>query len=114
MIMMSPAIHPIHRDLAAGRWYQLSLVEQLGNVGSEVSRARAWQGKDQRLFDGAVDRALELLDLTIADPRWRGRLKELLRVREIFCDTVFGEGEYQSALSDLDDYFLAFARAAAP
>jgi len=28
----------VHRGLASGRWQQLSLVEQLGNVGSEVGR----------------------------------------------------------------------------
>ena len=27
---------PIHRELAAGRWQSLSLMEQLGNVGSDV------------------------------------------------------------------------------
>jgi hypothetical protein len=32
-----------HRELAAGRWVELSLAEQLGNVGSEVSRALSWE-----------------------------------------------------------------------
>jgi hypothetical protein len=34
-----------HRDLAAGRWWQLSLAEQLGNIGSEVSRAVRWHSQ---------------------------------------------------------------------
>ena len=28
-----------HQELAAGRWFRLSLVEQLANVGSEIERA---------------------------------------------------------------------------
>ena len=72
---MSMVFH--HKSLAAGRWRSFSLVEQLGNVGSEVSRAARWQAKDGRLYEGAVHRAFELLDLTIGDPRWHGRRKEL-------------------------------------
>ncbi len=98
-----------HQELAAGRWRELSLAEQLANVGSEVGRARRWQGEDQKLFQGAFARALELLDLTITDPRWFGRLKELTRVRELICDAYFGGAAYGSTFGDLDRYFLPFA-----
>ncbi|MBI2055605.1 MAG: hypothetical protein HYT42_01800 [Candidatus Sungbacteria bacterium] len=101
-----------HQTLAAGRWREFSLAEQLGNIGSEVSRARGWQGKDEKIFAGAVERALELLDLTIADPRWRGRLKELARARELFCDALLGGVEYKSSFRDMDRYFFSFAFAA--
>ena len=70
-----------HKELAAGRWHQLSLKEQMGNIGSEVSRAARWQEKDEKLFRGATERALELFDLTLVDPRWRGRLWEINRAR---------------------------------
>jgi len=33
----------IHKKLAEGRWFQLSLCEQLGNIGSEVDRALHWK-----------------------------------------------------------------------
>ena len=101
-----------HRDLAAGRWGRLSLVEQLANVGSEVGRMRRWQGRDARLMTGAFDRALELLDITLADPRWRDRLREIARARELLCDAAAGGAEYGTTLEDLDRYFLAFAVAA--
>ena len=55
-----------HPDLAAGRWGQLSLAEQLANVGSEVGRMLRCRERDERLATGAFDRALELLDLTLA------------------------------------------------
>ena len=29
-----------HKELAAGRWNQLSFLEQMANIGSEVSKAQ--------------------------------------------------------------------------
>lgn len=102
----------VHTSLAAGRWRSLSLVEQLGNVGSEVRRAARWHGTDQQRCEQAFYRALELLDLTIADPRWQGRRKELTRARELLCDAMFGGTTYGSDLASLDRYFFHFAMAA--
>ena len=90
----------------------MPLADQLGNIGSEVGRALHWQGKDDELFRGAVERALELFDLTISDSRWAGRLREIARAREVFCDAVYGGKEYGSSLKDLDRYFFQFALAA--
>jgi hypothetical protein len=98
--------------LAAGRWGQLSLAEQLANVGSEVGRMLRWRDRDDHLAASAFERALELLDLTLADPRWRARLREIARARELLCDAAGGGAEYGTALEDLDRYFLAFAVAA--
>lgn len=44
---------------------------------------------------------LELLDLTIEDPRWRGtgRLKELLRLREVLCDLFYGDNVYNTTFA---------------
>ena len=101
-----------HANLAAGRWQVLPLVEQLANVGSDVARAHRWQGKDAQLCEKAFIRALELLDLTIEDPRWKGRRKELARAREMLCDAMLGGEEYGSDLASLDRYFYPFAVAA--
>lgn len=101
-----------HKNLAQGGWQKLSLVEQLGNIGSEISRAIHWQDKDQKLFDGAIERALELFDLTLEDLRWHGRHGEIARAREIFCEVVFGKKDYHTTLNDLLHYFDQFAFAA--
>lgn len=102
-----------HKALAAGGWKTLSLMEQLGNIGSEVARAARWQGKDEQHFLNAAFRALELFDLTFDDSRWKERLGEIARAREVFCDAAFNNGaEWHTALSDLDKYFLQFAFAA--
>lgn len=94
------------------QWQKLSLAEQMGNVGSEIHRALLWRDKDKKLFYGAIERGLELLDLTIADSRRRKGLKELTRVREFLCDAVWGSSQYRISIEDLDRYFFQFAFAA--
>jgi len=99
-----------HADLAAGRWHSMSLMEQLGNAGSEVSRALRARGKghaDREL--SALKRFLDLIDMTIADPRLKGRRKEICRVREIVCDYFVGENVYRSTPESLDRYFMPYA-----
>ena len=104
-----------HRELAGGRWWTLTLAEQLGNVGSEVSRAAGWTGRRPDLAERALHRALELLDLTLADPRHRqapARLREIARAREVVADFFAGPNEYGSTAASLQKYFDAYAIAA--
>jgi len=104
-----------HRDLAAGRWYQISLFEQLGNIGSEISRASRWSSKNPAVAEGALHRALELFDLTLADPRLLAsppRLREVARAREVVADFFAGSNQYQSTAASLQRYFDAYATAA--
>lgn len=106
-----------HRDLAAGRWYQLSLFEQLGNIGSEISRAVRWSGRNEQLARGAFERALELFDLTLDDPRHRRslpRLREIARAREVVVDFFDGGNDYHSTAESLQKYFDAYALAVRP
>ena len=91
------------------RWGTFTLAEQLGNIGSEVGRAAKWEGKDENSFWGAVTRALELLDLTRMDRRWKNRRVEIDRAREVFSDAVLGGHEYDSFLPDVERYFMQFA-----
>ena len=99
---------------SAGRWSQLSLVEQLANVGSEVERAiRARERGQEPRLEHALARALELFDLTAADERWRGpRRREVLRAREEFCRIFHGTDVPPGSARGLSSYFLAFAVAA--
>lgn len=104
-----------HRDLAAGRWWELSIAEQLGNVGSEVSRALRWANRDDARARSALARALELLDLTLDDPRHRqsvGRLREIARTREVVVDFLAGTNQYGSTAASLQRWFDAYALAA--
>jgi hypothetical protein len=104
----------LHSSLSAGRWHTLPLNEQLGNVGSDVGRAiRAKARGDDLRLQGALERALELLDLTLADDRWQGpRRREISRAREVVCDFLVGDNDYASTGESLNAYFFAFAMAA--
>jgi hypothetical protein len=104
-----------HREMAAGRWWQLTLAEQLGHVGSEVSRTLRWKSRDPRVARGALERALELIDLTLDDPRHRqsaARLREIARMREVLLDFLVGANDYGSSGPSLQKYFDAYAVAA--
>jgi hypothetical protein len=105
----------VHRDLAGGRWWQLTLAEQLGHVGSEISRTARWTARNPEVAERAFHRALELLDLTLDDPRHRAslpRLRELARCREVVVDFFAGPNEFGSTAESLQRYFDAFAVAA--
>ena len=104
---------PQHKDLAAGRWFELSLAEQLGNVGSEVARALSWQQRGNAEHrTRAVERAFELLDLTLADTKNCGRLREIARTREVLADYFYGDNHVGSSPDLWRGYFDAFAIAA--
>ncbi|MBF8262900.1 MAG: hypothetical protein HW387_565 [Parachlamydiales bacterium] len=97
-----------HLESAKISWEKFSLVEQMANIGSEVSRALNAQGNPPRYWS-AVVRALDLFYLTVEDPRWKGRLKEILRIRELFAAAALGSDEFKTSLQDLDRYFDCFA-----
>lgn len=101
-----------HQEMAAGQWGAYSLWEQLGNIGGEVDRMVRWAKNDQKQYALSFYRALELLDLTMRDPRWSGRLKEIARARELLCDAIEGGREYGVTLDDMDQYFFHYAFAA--
>ncbi len=54
------------KDLAAGRWRQISFPEQMAHIGSEVGRALNWRAKNNPSYcQKAMDRVLELVDPTL-------------------------------------------------
>jgi hypothetical protein len=102
-----------HREQAAGRWKELTFVEQMANIGSEIERALAWRAKGRPDYGiRAFERALELLDLTVSDPKNRGRLRELLRVREALADHFWFDNSYRSSDQAWQSYFRFFLLAA--
>ncbi len=104
-----------HDASIAERWFTFPLVEQLGNVGSEVSRALKWRSRNPAIATGALHRALELIDLTLDDPRHRAsvaRLREICRAREVLLDFLVGPNRYGSTEATLQRYFDAFGVAA--
>ena len=102
-----------HKNLAAGKWNSLSFLEQMANVGSEVERTIKWREKKNAQYSQmAFERALELLDFTVADEKNKKRLKELLRLREMLADYFVFENVYRSSDKSFQNYFYAFNFAA--
>jgi len=102
---------PRHCDLA-DRWWAMSVAEQLGNIGSEVSRAAKWATRNPEMARSALHRALDLFDLTLDDPRHRAspaRLREIARAREVVADLFAGPNQYGSTAESLQRYFDAYA-----
>jgi hypothetical protein len=99
-----------HKELASGRWNELSLAKQMANIGSEVGRAIRWRQKGNAdLAQRATIRALELLDLSLSAGHSYPRLRELARVREAVVDYLLGSNEFASSDALWRSYFDHFA-----
>lgn len=93
------------------KWAQLTLFEQMGNIGSEVGRTmNALRRGDDASAQGAFYRGLDLIDATAE--AWstdkRTRKRELLRSRELFAAAV----EAGKPDINLENYFMQYAIAA--
>ena len=98
-----------HKNLANGKWFELSFPAQMANIGSEVSRAISWKNKNNPEYSQkAFERALELLSLTISDEKNKKRLRELTRLNEVLVDYFAFNNEYKSSDQSWQNYFLAF------
>ena|SRR3990167_4084585 len=103
-----------HKTLKPERWFKFSLIEQMANIGSDVIRSINWKNKnDPENSRLAIERALELIDLTVSDPKNRKRLREVLRVREALVDYFIFDNEYNSSDEIWHNYFYDFNYAAA-
>lgn len=101
-----------HKDLAAGRWNQLSFIERMANIGSEVERALNWRIKKNADYaQKAFERALELIDLTLDSERSYAHLKEISRMREALVDYFCGVNQFISSEGSWRNYFLPFTYA---
>lgn len=102
-----------HKELAQGRWFTFNLMEQLGNIGSEISRAINWKKKgNQQQSLNAFYRALELIYLTVEDKKNNKRLREILLMREALCDFFLDKNQFKSTNESWEKYFLQFGHAA--
>lgn len=98
-----------HQKLASGGWKKLNFFEQMANIGSEVERGITWRNKKNDVYSQkAIERAFELLNLTIASQQKQKKLKELTRLREVLVDYFFGQNQYSSTDSLWQKYFYAF------
>ena len=90
------------------RWKQLSIFDQMGNIGSEASRTLRLKrnGED---FRAALIRALDLFEATVEllVQNKSHRTKEVLRARDQFLQALFISDD-----PSIETYFMQFAIAA--
>jgi len=68
------------------KWQKLSKEEQILNIAAELSRTKFWLiRKDGKQVLNCLNRAFELIDLTIDLSCHQKYLRELLRFREVLA-----------------------------
>lgn len=95
------------------RWQNMTIYQQMGNIAGEISRARHWQDRhDMPSRDRSLERALELVDLTIEQNRNSHRVRELVRFREAVGQWLIDAHDFDVLPEELENYCLPFAVAA--
>jgi len=87
----------------------MPICEQMAHIGSEVHRAINWRKKDKKdLSQNAMNRALELIDLSLTHAKTISHRKEISRLREALVDYFLGENEFCSTDTLWQRYFDHF------
>ncbi|MBI3306772.1 MAG: hypothetical protein HYZ84_03055 [Candidatus Omnitrophica bacterium] len=96
---MIPKLHP---SLTIERWRTISLDKRLLHILSELGRAKNWiQENNQEYANLSLERALELIDLTIesgVEGKSRFFPRELLRLRKTLAEV------YVSPSKDYEEF----------
>ena len=87
---MYPLIY--HKSLTSEKWNSYTKPQQILMIASELHRSKIRMlKKNNSEVNLAYERAFELIDLTVEDPKWKYATKEMLRLREvmgeIYCQT---------------------------
>ncbi|MDR1953938.1 MAG: hypothetical protein LBQ21_05620 [Clostridiales Family XIII bacterium] len=101
-----------HKNLAANGWSNMALSMQLGNIGSEVSRACKWKNENTERSLKSVDRALELLCLALESLKISNayfKIKEICYAKEVLIDYFYGNNYHNSNNETLLKYYDDFA-----
>lgn len=100
----------IHKNLSQGRWQELSFAEQIGNIGSELSRAKSWSVKGNNEYKiKSLERALELIDLTLSNREERTKIKELTCLHQVVSSLLEKSDNSITIFKSLESFYLPFA-----
>lgn len=90
------------------KWQKQDIFYQMGNIGSEVGRAfNAKRRGDNQSMQAAFYRGLDLIDATVEGlvKQKSPRAKEVLRLRELFAESIVTDKIDDS----LEQYLMQFA-----
>ncbi len=88
------------------KWFKLSLVEQMINIGNEVKRALRFSSDPDKksMF---LDRAIQYTQLTMRDPKNTHVLPELLISKEVLEDYQ-GEHKLACTAEQISQYYKSY------
>jgi hypothetical protein len=83
----------LHRHLSAEKWNAFPKAKQILMIANELNRAgHSIERSDPVSVRKCDERAFELIDMTVDDPKWRGTAAgELLRFREVLAERYASE-----------------------
>lgn len=85
------------------KWQAMSWPQKMGNIGSEITRARVWEEKDNRpAATQSFERVLEMLEASTGNT-------ETDMLREVVVAMVKDSKQYQVSPKELEEYCLPFA-----
>jgi hypothetical protein len=91
-------------------WQKMTIYEQFGNIASEISRAKHWHEQhDARHRDLALERVLQLVDLTLEQNQQSERVREIARFRDLVGQWLIDERDLDVLPEDIENYCLPFA-----
>jgi len=91
------------------RWYDMSVGEQISNIGSEVGRAIRYKNKgDEQKAAYFCNKAIEFFEIVKQDPKNKYRQGEFSFCIEELKDYFLGENYYGTTDEMLKKYYDAF------
>lgn len=88
------------------KWFELSLVQQMINIGNEVKRALKFSS-DLNKRNMFLDRAIQYTQYTMEDPKNVHVLSELLISKEVLED-YFGEHNLSCTGDQINRYYQSY------
>ena len=98
-----------HNDFE--KWHSFSLSQQMGNIGSEVSKIVRFKDTNNSRAEKSTVRALELIDLTIQSLVIKKRfpaVAEMLTHRELLCNFFYKGDSVTIPPEKLEKFYLSF------
>lgn len=77
--------------LSLERWRKFSKRDQIGHIASEIKRAALAENQNQTVFRQILERAFFLIDLSLADKKWKDNSLPLLVLRDELAKIYIGE-----------------------
>ena len=82
----------LHKELNLEKWSDRTKAQQILMIANELNRANNFiKSVQPDSVNLCYERAFELIDLTSSDIKWKGRIKEFRRCRELLAEQYMNE-----------------------